>query len=90
MVNGLKLNVSSRVPPEFIKVEPQLSVVTGDLGGRVKYLYQVLAGAPYYTAERSGLTRLLEAGCQLFGADYGLLLRGLSPQVAEVVAVADS
>lgn len=88
MVNGLKLNISSRVPPDFIKVEPQLKSESTGAGGRVKYLYQVLSGAPYYTSERSGVTRLIEAGCLMFNADYGLLLRGLSQQVAEVMAVA--
>jgi AraC-like DNA-binding protein len=90
MVNGLKLNTISRVSPDFVKVEPQLKSVNTDLVGRVKYLYQVLSGAPYYTSERSGVTRLLEAGCLMFGADYGLLMRGLSHQVGEVTAVACS
>jgi AraC-like DNA-binding protein len=88
MVNSLKLNTISRISPDFVKVEPQLKSLNTDVFGRVKYLYQVLSGAPYYTSERSGVTRLLEAGCLIFGADYGLLMRGLSQQVAEVVALA--
>jgi|GEM_PF-281489 AraC-type DNA-binding domain-containing proteins len=88
-VNQLKLNVSSKIKSEYPLAEPALLPESPDLSQRVKYLYKVLAGSPYYSAERSGVSRMLEAGCQLLGMDHALLLRSLSHQVAEVMATTE-
>jgi len=85
-VNQLKLNVSSKVKPEYIAADPVFAPESASIGERVKHLYKILAGSPYYNAERSGVSRLLEAGCQIFEMDHALLLRSLSHQIAEVMA----
>jgi AraC-like DNA-binding protein len=88
-VNQLKLNVSSKVKPDYSRVDPAFMPESSDFGQRVKYLYKLLAGFPYYSAERSGVSRLLDAGCQILGMDHAILLRSLSQQVAEVMATVD-
>lgn len=93
MVNVLKLNVSSvnrsyQSSPR--RIELPLTSELPSYTERLRRLYKVLAGAPNYDAERSGLTRLLETGCQFFSTEYALLIRRLSHQVAEVVAVVDA
>lgn len=89
MVNGLKLNVSSNAQSSHRGAEPQPKQGLTDSSDRVKYLYKVLASAPYYGAQHSGVTRMLEAGCVMFEAEYALLLRTLSQQVAEVMGVSE-
>lgn len=88
MVNGLKLhNGSNNIQSNHRGFQPQSQPVIIESKDKVKYLYQILAQAPYYNAEHSGIDRFLQAGCRLFEAEYALLLRSLSQQVAEVVAV---
>jgi AraC-like DNA-binding protein len=88
MVNGLKLHVdSNNIQSSHRGFTPQFQPVTNGSKDKVKYLYQILAQAPYYNAEVSGIDQFLRAGCQLFGADYALLMRSLSQQVVEVMAV---
>lgn len=53
---------------------------------RMTYLYRVLVNAVESKEERSGINRFLAAGCALFSAECGLILRRLSQQVAEVTA----
>ncbi len=88
-MNQLKLNISSKVQSDYLRIDPQYKPEISDFSQRVKYLYKVLAGSPYYNAERSGISRLLDAGCQIFGMEHALLLRSLSHQVAEVMATVD-
>lgn len=87
-VNQLKLNVSSKVKPDYSRVSSVFAPEGANLSERVKHLYKILAGSPYYSAERSGVTRLMEAGCQILQMDHAVLLRSLSHQVAEVMATA--
>ncbi len=53
---------------------------------RITYLYRVLANATSFAGERGGVTRFLEAGCNILAAECGLVIRRLSQQVGEVVA----
>lgn len=88
MVNGLKLHYgSNNIQSSHRGFQPQFQPAIHGSKDKVKYLYQILAQAPYYSVEHSAIDRFLQAGCQLFSSEYGLLLRRLSHQVAEVVAV---
>lgn len=88
MVIGLKLHISgNNIHSSHRGVEPQFQPAITDSKDKVKYLYQILTHAPYYSAEHSGIDRFLQAGCRLFNAEFALLLRSLSQQVAEVMAV---
>jgi len=89
VVNGLKLNVTSEIQSNHKDAAPQPKQGLTDSKDRIKYLYKVLVSAPYVGAEESGVNRLLEAGCVLFEAEYALLLKTLSSQVAEVVRYVD-
>ncbi len=89
MVNGLKLNVSGDVRSHFRAGELQSKQGFTNSSDRVKSLYKVLAATPYYGEGHSGIARMLDAGCIMFEAEYGLLLRSLSPQVAEVMGVVE-
>ena len=88
MVNCLKLTTGSgKEDVSFQVKEPQLAQYSlADPLGRVTYLYHLLACSPQLTGERRGITRFLEAGRAMFGADCGLFIRQLSPQVGEVLA----
>jgi AraC-like DNA-binding protein len=87
VVNGLKLhNSSSKIQSSHRGFAPQPQPVFEGSKDKVKYLYQILAQAPYYNAEISGIDRFLMAGCRIFSMEYALLLRSLSHQVSEVVA----
>lgn len=89
-MNDLKLNISSKTSPEYVRADFQFNApISSDFGQRVKYLYQVLAATPRYGVDRSGISRFLEAGCQIWGMEYALLLRRLSQQVAEVMATVE-
>lgn len=70
---------------------PDLSGLTfEDSESRLKALFKVLVRSNYSDERTSGVTHYLNLGCAMFGMDYGLLLRPLSAQVAEVVAVGDN
>lgn len=89
MVNRLKLisgQDSAHERFEESDLELDHSSLTTPLE-RVTCLYRILANAAAFEGERSGLTRFLEAGCKMFGAEYGLVIRRLSQQVGEVTAV---
>lgn len=93
MVIGLKLNVSSLVrnyQANPRRIERPLEPEMPDFNERVKHLFSIMTGAPHYDAQYSGLSRLMEAGCKMFATEYALLLRRLSHQVGEVVAVVDA
>ena len=62
----------------------------GDSESRLKALFKVLVRSNYGDERVSGVTHYLNLGCAMFGMEYGLLLRPLSAQVAEVVAVGDN
>lgn len=88
MVNGLKLHVdSSNIQPSHRGLQPQFQPVEYESTDKVKYLYQILVQAPYFSVHNSGIDQLLQAGCKLFAMDYAVLVRRLSQQVAEVSAV---
>lgn len=53
---------------------------------RVTCLYKILAASASLDGERNGVSLLLEAGCGMFGAECGLVIRRLSQQVGEVTA----
>lgn len=89
-MNDLKLNISSKISPEHIRADFQFNAQISDFSERVKYLYQVLAATPHYAADRSGISRFLDAGCRIWGMEHALLLRRLSQQVAEVTAIVES
>jgi AraC-like DNA-binding protein len=89
-VTILKLNISSKAPLDYPRIDVQFKPEVTSFSERIKHLYKVLAGTPYYSADRSGISRLLDAGCQIFGFEHALLLRRLSQQVAEVVATSES
>lgn len=86
----MKLNISSKTPTEHIRADFQFNAQISDFSQRIKYLYQVLAGTPHYGADRSGISRFLDAGCQIWGMEHALLLRRLSQQVAEVMATTET
>ncbi|MDZ7923191.1 MAG: helix-turn-helix domain-containing protein [Marinagarivorans sp.] len=61
-----------------------------DVTSRVKALFKVLVRANAGDEYSTGVSHYLNLGCSMFGMEYGLLLRPLSTQVAEVVAVGDA
>lgn len=61
----------------------------GDNESRLKALFKVLVRSNYSDERASGVSHYLNLGCAMFGMDYGVLLRQLSSQVAEVIAVGD-
>jgi AraC-like DNA-binding protein len=88
MVNGLKLHIdSNKIHSSHRGNEPQFQPVVNESKDKVKYLYQILVQAPHFDAGHSGIDQFLKAGCYLFGMQYALLMRSLSQQVAEVMAV---
>lgn len=90
MVNGLKLHVNESDFQSSHRDTTSLNQsASSESNDRVKHLFHILAQAPYYNAQYSGINRLLEAGCQMFRMQYGLLMRRLSQQVAEVMAAVD-
>lgn len=90
MVNGLKLQIpESDFQSSHRGASPLYQPESPVSGDRVTHLFHILAQAPYYSAQHSGINRFVEAGCQMFGTQYGLLVRSLSQQVAEVVAAVD-
>ena len=46
-VNQLKLNVSSKVKPDYSRVSSVFAPEGANLNERVKHVYKVLAGSPY-------------------------------------------
>ncbi len=66
------------------------SLVLDDSTSRVKALFKVLVRANAGDEYSSGVAHYLNLGCSMFGMEYGLLLRPLSAQVAEVIAVSDA
>ena len=60
-----------------------------DSESRLKALFKVLVRSKYSEEGNSGVAHYLNLGCAMFGMEYGLLLRQLSSQVAEVVAVGE-
>lgn len=89
MVNDLDLSYSGQLESKKAGFEVQLDFGVSDPLVRVKHLYQILLDTPKYDAEYSGIGRLLEAGCRMYGMQYALLVRRLSQQVAEVSWVVD-
>ncbi len=70
---------------------PDLSGLTfNDSESRLKALFKVLVRSNHSDERTSGVMHYLNLGCAMFGMDYGLLLRPLSGQVAEVMAVGDN
>jgi AraC-like DNA-binding protein len=61
-----------------------------DSESRLKALFRVLVRSNQSNERSSGVSHYLNLGCAMFGMDYGLLLRQLSSQVAEVIAVGDN
>lgn len=94
MVNGLNLSYSSKLESksqEFSSKFLESDFKTGfsDQKSKIKCLYKILLDTPKFDGEYSGIDRFLEAGCLMFGMHYGLILRRLSDQVAEVAGVVD-
>lgn len=88
MVKRLKL-ISGQSSEEYVPQRMELDLSDFSLEDpldRITYLYRVLAQAPAFDGEDSGISRFLEAGRSMFAADCGLLIRPLSQRVGEVVA----
>lgn len=86
---ALKLHAHNSVPsspaPGF---SPDLEAFSfNDSESRLKALFKVLVRSNYSDERSSGVAHYLDLGCAMFGMEHGLLLRQLSSQVAEVVAV---
>lgn len=87
---ALKLHAHNAVPSSLASgYSPDLdaSFSFDDTESRLKALFKVLVRSNYADERSSGVTHYLELGCAMFGMEHGLLLRQLSAQVAEVVAV---
>ena len=71
-------------------IQPDLAGMSfSDSESRLKALFKVLVRSNYGDDRVSGVSHYLNLGCAMFGMEYGLLLRQLSTQVAEVVVVGD-
>lgn len=88
MVNSLKLSTRS-TESETGPLEAPRFYEKSDQARTIASLYQVLLDLPKYHAGNPGVNRFLNVGCEIFGTDFGFLLRRLSQEVAEVVAVSD-
>ena len=60
-----------------------------DTESRLKALFKVLVRSKSTDEASGGLAHYLTLGCAMFGMEHGLLLRQLSTQVAEVIAVGE-
>ena len=70
--------------------QPDLTAMSfDDSESRLKALFKVLVRSNYSEEKSTGVTHYLNLGCAMFGMDFGLLIRQLSSQVAEIVAVGD-
>ncbi|BCD98971.1 helix-turn-helix domain-containing protein [Marinagarivorans cellulosilyticus] len=87
----MKLHAHSHAPSVSVPgFQPDIAALTlGDSESRLKALFKVLVRSNHGDDRSSGVTHYLDLGCAMFGMDYGLLLRQLSAQVAEVVAVGE-